>query len=129
MSSVAIGLRQVKAGKLKVLAVTSRERLPHLPNDPTVKESGIDGFVGTGWLALMASAKTPAPIVKRYNEELNRVLNKPDMKARIGGMGATPLPGPPGVLDKTLREESAMWDKVIRHLAAKGIEGHGKRSE
>ena len=60
ISSVAIGMPQVKAGKLKVLAVTSPERLPELPNDPTVKESGVDGFVGMGWLALLVPAKTPA---------------------------------------------------------------------
>jgi tripartite-type tricarboxylate transporter receptor subunit TctC len=119
ISSVALGLPQVKAGKAKVLAVTSEERLPQLPGTPTVKESGLDGFVSLGWMGLLLPAKTPTAIAQRYNAEVNRILGKADVKARLEGMGAVPLPGAPEVLDRTIQEESVMWGKIIKDLGIK----------
>ena len=119
ISSVAIGLPQVLAGKAKALAVSSAERLPRLPNVPTVKESGYEGFVTEGWLALLLPAKTPPAIAARYNDELNKVLSKPEIKAKLDQMGATPTPGAAEVLDRILRDESAMWTKVVKDLGIK----------
>lgn len=81
ISSVALGLPHVKAGKAKVLAVTSEARLPQLPAVPTVKESGVAGFVSLGWMGLLLPAKTPAALATRYNQQINRILGKPEVKA------------------------------------------------
>lgn len=119
ISSVALGLPQVKAGKLKAIAVTPDQRLPQLPDVPTVRESGVEGFVKLGWLALVIPAKTPTTITRRYNTEINQILARPDVKAKIEGLGAVPLPGTPEALDKTISDEGAMWGKLIKELGIK----------
>lgn len=119
LSTPALAMSQVKAGKLKVLAVTSPERLPGLPDDPTIRESGIKGFVSVGWFALLAPAKTPAAIVKRYNDELNLALAALPLRDKLEAMGITPTPGLPDVLDKRMRDDTAMWTKLINELGIK----------
>ncbi|MGB3071196.1 MAG: tripartite tricarboxylate transporter substrate-binding protein [Ottowia sp.] len=120
ISSISIGLPQVQAGKLKALAVTSADRLPRLPQVLTIKEQGITGFVEQGWIAVVMSAKTPDATVKRYNEELNRMLGRPEIKARFDVMGAVPLPGTPEALDRTIHDEMVLWSKLIKDLGIKG---------
>ena len=68
-------LQQIKAGKLIAYAVTSRERLPMLPDVPTVAEAGLPGYDSTGWFGVVAPADTPAPVVARLNAEINAALN------------------------------------------------------
>lgn len=104
---------QAKAGRLKVLAVTSAQRLPQFPDVPTVAETGYKGFVTDGWYAMMLPAKTPAATVKAYNDALNQALATPAIRERLRSLGATPTPGKPEVLDRQIREDAAMWRKVI----------------
>jgi tripartite-type tricarboxylate transporter receptor subunit TctC len=103
----------VKAGKLKVLAVTSAARLPEYPDAPTVAELGLQGFVADGWYAMLVPAKTPASIVTTYNEALNKVLAMPAMQERLRTLGAIATPGAPDVLDHQMRADAAMWRKII----------------
>ncbi len=105
---------QVKAGKIKVLAVTSAARLPQFPDAPTATEAGYQGFVTDGWYAMMLPAKTPPEIVKAYNAALNQALTSPAVRDRILALGATPAPGTPEVLDKTIRDDEIMWRTVIK---------------
>jgi tripartite-type tricarboxylate transporter receptor subunit TctC len=104
---------QVKAGKLKVLAVTSEQRLPQFPDAPTAKEQGYQGFISDGWYAMMLPAKTPPAIVQAYNQALNQALNLPAVRDKLRSLGATPTPGTPDVLDKQVREDAVMWRQVI----------------
>jgi tripartite-type tricarboxylate transporter receptor subunit TctC len=119
LSSVALALPQVRAGKLKVLAVTSAERLPFLPNEPTVSESGVKNFVSVGWMGFVMPAKTPPAIVKRYNDELNRALASREVRDKLEIMGASPIGGPPEDLDRQIRDDKTMWTKIIHDLKIK----------
>ncbi len=113
LSTIAFCEPLVKAGKMKVLAVTSKERLPQFPDAPTVTESGYGGFVTDGWYALLLPAKTPTPVVQAYNDALNKALATPAVQQKFPGLGLTATPGTPEVLDKLIREDAALWKKII----------------
>ena len=113
ISTVAFCEPLVKAGKLKALAVTSKDRLPQFPDAPTVTESGYRGFVTDGWYAMLLPAKTPAPVVKAYNDALNAALASPAVLQKFQNSGLTATPGAPDVLDRTIREDAAVWKKII----------------
>lgn len=104
---------QVKSGRLKALAVTSAQRLPELPDTPTVKEQGYEGFVSDGWYAMMLPAGTPSDIVQAYNKALNDTLNLPAVRERLSKLNATPAPGKPEALDRLNRDDAQLWRKVI----------------
>jgi tripartite-type tricarboxylate transporter receptor subunit TctC len=81
---------QVKAGKLKALAVTSPQRSPELPQVPTLAESGYPGLVMTTWYGLFVTGGTPRPVVERLAAELERALKLPDVQAKLRGLGGEP---------------------------------------
>jgi tripartite-type tricarboxylate transporter receptor subunit TctC len=87
-TSSAMG--QVKAGKLKPLAVTTAQRSSELPNTPTLTESGYPGLVMTTWYGLFATGGTPRPIVEKLASELERILKLPDVEAKLRGLGGEP---------------------------------------
>ncbi|MGE4239848.1 Bug family tripartite tricarboxylate transporter substrate binding protein [Ramlibacter sp.] len=120
-SLLTIGLSepQVKAGKIKVIAVTSAQRLPNFPDAPTAKEAGYEAFVTDGWYAMLLPAKTPPAVIKQYNDALNTALTTPALRERILRLGATPAPGKPEVLDKVVRDDAAMWTAVIKQQGIK----------
>ncbi len=109
-------LPQVRSGRLRAVAVSSAKRSGLLPDIPTVAESGLPGYAAEGWFAVLAPAKTPAPIVNRLNAELNRALQLPDVKASLAADGAEPAGGTPQALAESIREGSAKWGKLIRDL-------------
>lgn len=109
-------LPHVRSGRVKALAVSTAKRSGLLPEVPTVSESGLPGYSAEGWFAVMAPAKTPAPIIKRLNSELNRALQMPDVKASLAADGAEPAGGTPEQLAQSIREGAAKWGKLIREL-------------
>lgn len=111
--TVALGLPQVKAGKLKVLAVSTAERLPSLPEVPTFSESGLKNVVSEGWFGFLAPARTPAATVVSYNEEINRTLNTGGMRQKLELIGTVPLGGTPERMERLMRHEQQLWSKVI----------------
>lgn len=119
ISTIAFCEPQVKAGKLKALAVTSQERLPQFPDAPTVTESGYKGFITDGWYAILLPAKTPPAVVKEYNDALNQVLASPAIREKFQPLVLTPKPGAPEVLDTWMRNDAVMWKKVITSLNIK----------
>ena len=102
------------SGKLRALAVTGLARLPSLPNVPTIAESGFPGFDASNWYAFVAPGKTPKSILDRWNAELVKVLNAPDVREQLNKHGLTPMPGTREELANTIRKESAVWAKVIK---------------
>ncbi len=107
-------LQQIKAGKLIAYAVTSPQRLPTLPDVPTVSEAGLAGYDSTGWFGVVAPAGTPAAIVARLNTEITAALNDPQIQASMRNLGVEPAPGKPEAFEAYIRSETQKWAKVIK---------------
>lgn len=113
-------IQQVRAGKLRPLAVASEKRIKILPDVPTLVESGFSGIVAEIWGGMLAPKGTPREIVLRLNAEANRVLEMPDVRERMapGGLGDI-KGGTPEQFEQFLRSEIAMWAKVVKSSGAK----------
>jgi tripartite-type tricarboxylate transporter receptor subunit TctC len=113
-STIPAALQQVKAGRLRALAVTSSKRVTELPDMPTVSESGLPGFEVVGWFGLFAPAGTPKPVITRLNGELVKILGIPETRERLSGHGLIPGGGTPQELGQFLQAEIAKWGKLIK---------------
>lgn len=109
-------LPQVRSGRLRALAVSSEQRSGLLPEIPTVAESGLPGYSAEGWFAVLAPAKTAPAIIRQLNRELNRALQRPEVKASLAADGAEPAGGTPEQLAQSIRDGSAKWGRLIREL-------------
>ena len=107
-------LQQIKAGKLVAYAVTSPQRLPMLPEVPTMAEAGLPGYDSTGWFGLVAPAGTPDAIVSRLNTELNAALSDPQIQVAMRNLGVEPSPGTPAAFGAYIASETTKWAKVIQ---------------
>jgi tripartite-type tricarboxylate transporter receptor subunit TctC len=105
---------QVKAGKVKAIATTGRQRSSVLPDVPTVHEAGVPNYEATIWLGLMAPKGTPKAIVDRLNEAVSRIAGQPEVQQLWGRQGATPMVMTAAVFDKYLQDDIAKWAKVIK---------------
>lgn len=112
--NVASSMAHVRAGRLRALAVTSRERLKLAPDVPTIAESGVPGFDVVGWAALFVPTRTPAEAVAKLNRALNGALAQPDVAATLLAAGIETRPGTAADLDQYVRGEFEKWGKVIR---------------
>jgi len=110
---ILVAAGQVKAGRVLVLAVSTAKRSPMFPDVPTVAEAGIPGFDYDQWYGVLASARTPRPLVKTINKEMVRILNLPDIKERMLTQGATPTPTTPEEFDAFIRAEVKRFAKVL----------------
>jgi tripartite-type tricarboxylate transporter receptor subunit TctC len=119
MSSVPSALSQIKGGRLRAIAVTSAKRTPELPDAPTIAESGYRGFEANTWYGLLAPAGTPAPIIARLNDEVNRVLRTPEVRERLASEGGEALGGSPEQFASFLKAEHAKWGRVVRESGAR----------
>jgi tripartite-type tricarboxylate transporter receptor subunit TctC len=115
-----IALQQVKAGRLKLLAVGAPQRSPLYPDVPTLDEAGLKGFDAGTTHGLYAPAGTPAAIVDRLNREVNAALVQPAVKAQIATLAAEPTPMTPAQFETVMREDSRRYGSVIRarHITA-----------
>ena len=105
----------VKSGRLKMLAVTTAERLPEYPDVPTMGEAlGMKDFEASSWYALYAPAGTPSDVVKRLSMEVDNALKKPAVAKRLTDLGAIPVGGAPEKLAAFQRAEQEKWGKVIQ---------------
>jgi tripartite-type tricarboxylate transporter receptor subunit TctC len=112
-------LPQIKAGKLRALAVTSLTRAPALPDVPTLSESGLPGFEASSWFGILAPAGTPAPIVAKLNAEVAKWLATPEAREKLLKQGANPAGGTPEDFAKHIAAETAKWAKVVKESGAK----------
>jgi tripartite-type tricarboxylate transporter receptor subunit TctC len=111
---------QVKAGKVRAIATTGKQRSDVMPDVPTVHEAGVPNYEATIWLGLMAPKGTPKAVVDRLNEVVSKVASTPEVKAQWGRQGATPMVMNPAVFDKYIQDDVAKWAKVIQtaHIKA-----------
>jgi tripartite-type tricarboxylate transporter receptor subunit TctC len=107
-------LPHIESGKLTPLATTGLTRPAYLPNVPTVAESGFPGFEALNWYAFVTSAKTPAPLLDRWNQEIVKVLNDPSIREQLSKHGLTPHPTSRTELADFIRKESTKWGTIVR---------------
>ncbi|TAJ41600.1 MAG: tripartite tricarboxylate transporter substrate binding protein [Reyranella sp.] len=113
-------LGQIKAGKLKALAVTTKDRSVMLPDVPTMMEAGVPDCVVAVWLGFAVPAGTPAPIVARFNAELNRIAQNPQVKEKLLVQGFEMLPsGTPDAARKLIVDDQALWLPILKASGAK----------
>ena len=111
---------QVRAGKLKALATSSKNRSDIFPDVPTFVEQGFAGVIGDNWAGVLAPAGTPAPVIAKFNAAMVAALKAPDLRDQLRDAGTTPAPSSPAEFDATMRDEIARWRAVIRD---KGLTG------
>ena len=111
---VTTAIAQVRAGKVCALAVLSERRITTLPDVPTAKEAGVDGFVMPVWYGMFAPAATPRDMVSRLHRELARALEAPDIRERLAALDVDPWPGTPEQLAELLRTDIARFGAIVR---------------
>lgn len=107
-------LPHVRSGRLRALAVSSAQRLPQLPDIPTVAEAGVPGFEADQWYGLVAPAGTPAARVAQLNAEVNKALALPEVAQQLATEGAVPMPGAPEAFAQLIRRELPRWAEVVK---------------
>jgi tripartite-type tricarboxylate transporter receptor subunit TctC len=110
---------QIKAGKVRALAVTAQRRAATLPDVPTMAEAGLQDFVITSWFGLLVPAGTPAPIVARLNAETVKVLGKTEVKATLAQQGLEVAPGTPEQFAAHIKSEIARFTQIARAAGIK----------
>jgi tripartite-type tricarboxylate transporter receptor subunit TctC len=110
----ATSMAHIQAGKLKPLAVTTRERSSLLPNVPTMAEAGVPGFEVSAWFGLFAPAGVPQPIVERLNADVTAILKSPEMQKQLHDLGAEPELGTPAQYASFAKAEAAKWAQTVK---------------
>ncbi len=118
-TSMPPAVPHVKSGKLRPIAVTSAQRSPALPDVPTVNEQGFSGFDDLTWIGFFVPAGTPAETVNRLNAEVNRVLELPDVRDKLGQLGFESRRNTPAEFAAFVREEIPKWAKAVKDSGAK----------
>jgi tripartite-type tricarboxylate transporter receptor subunit TctC len=118
-TSMPPAVPQVKAGKLRALAVTSAQRSPALPDVPTMRESGFNDFDDLTWFGFFAPAGTPPAVVARLNAEINKAMALPDVVAKFAEQGLTARPNTAAEFTTFLRAEIPKWAKAVKDSGAK----------
>ena len=112
--TVTVALPQIKAGKVKAVAVTSARRSAQLPDVPTLAEAGVPGFDVSSWQALYLPAGTSPAIVAKLNAEVQKIVAQPEVKARMESLGLEYAPNTPAQFTEFQKAEQARWAKVIK---------------
>ena len=116
---VPSAIANVKAGKLRALAVTSKQRISAAPDVPTFEEAGLPGYEAVGWFGAVAPAGTPREIVNRLNLEIRNALLAPDVRERAISAGAEPAPSSPEAFAAYIQAETKKWGEVVRTAGVK----------
>ena len=106
----------VKAGQVKLIAIASPERLPELPDVPTVAET-LPGFSAAGWLVLLAPVGTPAPIISKVSADLNKVVTDPDVKSKLAATGSYTRPMTPEQVLAFVAKQQETWQPVLQSIS------------
>lgn len=111
---VPSGAAQAQAGTVRALAVTTRRRSPALPDVPNFAETDLPGMTGTFWVAMAAPAKTPAPVLSQLNGVIRAILGEPDIRERLGSLGADPMATSSDELARLIAADIEKWREVVR---------------
>jgi tripartite-type tricarboxylate transporter receptor subunit TctC len=102
----------IKSGRIRALAVTSKNREPSMPDTPTVGDT-VAGYEATAWFGVGMPKGVPREAVDRINLEINRILADPKMRERLAELGGLPIPGTPEDFGKTIASETEKWGKAV----------------
>ncbi len=105
---------QLKAGRLRALAVTTKKRSPAAPDLPTMQEAGVAGYEVAGWYGVLAPARTPRPVIDKLNVEIVRILHSPDIQNRLAADGSEAVGNTPEQFGAHIKAEVTKWNKVIK---------------
>ena len=119
IGSVFLTKPHIDSKRLRALAVTTSKRSANLPDVPTVAESGYAGFDAPAWWAVLAPAKTPPEIIKRMNEEIAAVLNRPDVREKLSAQGIDIVGGSPETARAFIDSQIDIWAKVVKENGIK----------
>jgi tripartite-type tricarboxylate transporter receptor subunit TctC len=114
LGGLGAGQGLLRAGKMKAIAVGSKQRLPAAPDIPTAMESGFADFVASNWFALAAPAGTPGAIAERWATEVRRAMQLPETQRKLVELGIVPVGGTPAELGKQWADEAKLWERVVR---------------
>jgi tripartite-type tricarboxylate transporter receptor subunit TctC len=112
----------MRAGKVRVLAVTTRQRVDTMPDVPTMHEAGIKDYHASAWQAVVAPAETPAAIIAKLNAALVELVKSPDTRARFDALGWRPVSSTPEELGAFMKSELVRWGKVVEAAGVKGVQ-------
>jgi len=117
--NLANSMPQVKAGKLRALAVTTANRSRLVPDLPTMAEAGLPGFDISTWFGLLAPAGTPADVIAKWNADVAKILNAPEMRERLVAQGAEPAPTTPAEFAAFIKSELSKYARIVKASGAK----------
>jgi len=118
LANVAAAVGHVNAGKLRALGVTSRSEFAALPGVPPIAKT-IPGFENVGWFGIVAPAGTPREVIQKVYQDTKRALEQTQLKARYYVQGLVPVGNAPEAMEREMREESALWARVVRERGIK----------
>jgi tripartite-type tricarboxylate transporter receptor subunit TctC len=114
MNALGTPLPHVKSGRLRALAVVSRERVPQLPETPTFAEAGFPQVDAYAWFGLLAPAGTPREVIERLNAEVNAALKLSEVAEKFSALGAMPVGGSPADFERFIRADLEKWARVVK---------------
>jgi tripartite-type tricarboxylate transporter receptor subunit TctC len=114
MAFMGNALPFIQSGQIKALAIATPKRVAQLPDVPTMAEAGMPEYTYNSWFAIMAPAGTPAPIIKKINEDIATILKTPEMQARWQTLGAIPMTSTPAELDAMIRSDADRYGKILQ---------------
>ena len=114
MDNYVTSQANIKEGRLRVIGVTSPQRLPFLPDAPTLSEQGLKGFDVSNWFGIYAPHGTPSEAINKVNAAFNAALQEPEMIKRLAFLGATPTGSTPEQMGKMVADDKVRWAKLIR---------------
>ncbi len=118
-NSIPPVIQHIKAGRLRVLGISSAKRSPQLPDVPSVAEAGVPGYDVINWFGLLVPVATPKPIIAKLHEAIVKVLATPEVKSQLETQGYDPVGNTPAEFGKFIREESDRYAKVVKASGAK----------
>jgi tripartite-type tricarboxylate transporter receptor subunit TctC len=122
-SDMSAALPLINSGKVRALAVTTKQRVAALPDVPPLDETGVPGYDAAAWQGVIAPAQTPEPVLTKLNGEINAIVTSEEVRARLKGLGMIPVgTGSVADLQKFLQSEILRWGQVVREAGIAGTE-------